>query len=73
MSEGAEEDEASGGGNGYEGDIFEGEIFEPDGIDPMESLNILRKPQFQLQNEARLAEEEEEADDTIKDLHRSEL
>lgn len=64
VSEGAEED----GGNGYEGDIFEGEIFLPDGIDPMQSFNILRRPQF---HETQPVEEEE--DDKIKDLQRSGL
>ena len=66
------DDEAITGGNGHEGDIFEGDFEQDGGIDPMESLSIFRRPQFQLQG-VNLTEEDEEdeEEDTVEDLLKS--
>lgn len=71
VSEGADEEEARTGGNGYEEGIFEEDFEQDGGIDPMESLNILRGPQF-LKEEADLTEDDEdEEEDIVDDLRRS--
>lgn len=80
VSDGAEEDETSNQYDGEIGEIFEGEMFEPaDGIDPTQSLNIVRRQQFQLLKQTAEhgeappcsdseGEEEEEGDDILRDL-----